>query len=241
MFTGAQALREPFNRNVFHVRASYFDETERIVQHVSTMGMKKIAVFYQNDAYGKAGLEGVTRALTKRQLVPVAVSTVERNTVDVSKALDDILKAQPDVVVLDVTAVFAQVHRDAVGTAEVGLDGGPDRIRFVGLARLAHRSCHRHRKPRRQPDRQWRREHPRKSLHRGSRRRNIRPPPARVGLQRARRADIKPGLARGHDHVDQRRDILEPQIEPLPAQRMDHMRRVARERDAMRVEPLSDI
>ena len=65
-FTGAQALREPFNRNIFHVRASYFDETERIVQHLSTVGIKKIAVFYQNDSYGKAGLEGVTRALDRR-------------------------------------------------------------------------------------------------------------------------------------------------------------------------------
>lgn len=99
MFTGAQSLREPFNRNVFHVRASYFDETERIVQHLSTLGIKKIAVFYQNDAYGKAGLEGVTRALTKRQLKAVAIATVERNSVDVSKSLEEILKAQPEAVV----------------------------------------------------------------------------------------------------------------------------------------------
>lgn len=99
MFTGAQALREPFNRQVFHVRASYFDETERMVQHLTSMGVKKIAVFYQNDAYGQAGLEGVTRALAKRQLKPTAISTVERNSVDVSKALDDILKVEPEAVV----------------------------------------------------------------------------------------------------------------------------------------------
>lgn len=99
MFTGAQALREPFNRNIFHVRASYFDETERIVQHLTTLGIKKIAVFYQNDAYGKAGLEGVERALAKRQMKPVATGTVERNSVDVAKALDAILKVQPEAVV----------------------------------------------------------------------------------------------------------------------------------------------
>lgn len=99
MFTGAQALREPFNRQVFHVRASYFDETESIIQHLTTLGVKKIAVFYQNDAYGKAGLEGVTRALDKRKLKPVAISTVERNTVDVAKALAEILKAEPEAVV----------------------------------------------------------------------------------------------------------------------------------------------
>ena len=87
MFTGAQALRDPFNRYIFHVRASYFDETERIVQHLTTLGMKKIAVFYQNDSYGKAGLQGVERALARRQLKPVATATVERNAVDVSQSL----------------------------------------------------------------------------------------------------------------------------------------------------------
>ena len=99
MFTGAQALREPFNRQVFHVRASYFDETERIVQHLTSMGVKKIAVFYQNDAYGMAGLEGVNRALARRQLKPTATGTVERNSVDVAKALDVILKSEPEAVV----------------------------------------------------------------------------------------------------------------------------------------------
>jgi len=99
MFTGAQGLREPFNRYVFHVRASYFDETERIVQHLTTLGMKRIAVFYQNDAYGKAGLEGVMRALTRRQLQPAATATFERNTVDVNAALGSILPSQAEAVV----------------------------------------------------------------------------------------------------------------------------------------------
>ncbi len=99
MFTGAQALREPFNRNVFHVRSSYFDETERIVQHLTTLGIKKIAVFYQNDAYGKAGLEGVTRALSKRQLKPVSTATVERNTVDVAASLETLVKSEPEAIV----------------------------------------------------------------------------------------------------------------------------------------------
>ncbi|MFZ2306231.1 MAG: ABC transporter substrate-binding protein [Rhodoferax sp.] len=99
MFTGAQALREPFNRQVFHVRASYFDETERIVQHLTTLGIKKIAVFYQNDAYGKAGLEGVTRALSKRQLKAVATATVERNSVDVAQSLETLIKSEPEAIV----------------------------------------------------------------------------------------------------------------------------------------------
>ena len=98
-FTGAQALREPFNRNIFHVRAGYVDETERIVQYLSTVGIKKIAVFYQNDSYGKAGLEGVTRALAKRNLKPAVAVTVERNSVAVAVPLAEILKVSPEAVI----------------------------------------------------------------------------------------------------------------------------------------------
>jgi ABC-type branched-subunit amino acid transport system substrate-binding protein len=99
MFTGAEALRDPFNRYVFHVRASYFDETERIVQHLTSLGLKKIAVFYQNDAYGKTGLDGVERALARRQLKPVAIAPVERNTVDVAKSVATLVGAQPEAIV----------------------------------------------------------------------------------------------------------------------------------------------
>lgn len=134
-FTGAQALREPFSRQLFHVRASYFDETERIVQHLTTLGVKKIAVFYQNDAYGKAGLEGVTRALTKRQMKAVATSTVERNTVDVAKALDEILKTEPEAVVqISAYKSSAAFIKQARGK---GFGGQFFNVSFVGPTALA--------------------------------------------------------------------------------------------------------
>ena len=135
MFTGAQALREPFNRQVFHVRASYFDETERIVQHLTTLGVKKIAVFYQNDAYGKAGLEGVVRALAKRQLKPVATATVERNSVDVAKSLEAILKSEPEAVVqIGAYKSCAAFIKQARGK---GYGGQFFNVSFVGSKALA--------------------------------------------------------------------------------------------------------
>src|SRR5688572_27105315 len=99
-FTGAELLRSPFNRYIFNVRASYFDETEAIVQHLTAMSVDKIAVFYQNDAYGQAGLAGVERALKKRNLQVVAKGTVERNTVEVTKAVDTMVKAKPQAIVM---------------------------------------------------------------------------------------------------------------------------------------------
>jgi len=99
-FTGAQSLREPFNRYVFNVRASYFDETEQIVGHLVQQGIKDIAVFYQNDAYGKAGLAGVERAMAKRNLKIAATGTVERNTTDVAAAVATLSKSKTGAIIM---------------------------------------------------------------------------------------------------------------------------------------------
>lgn len=99
-FTGAQSLREPFNRYIFNIRASYFDETERIVENLTAQGIKNIAVFYQNDAYGKAGLAGMERAMKKRNLPITALATVERNTVNVAEAVKTMVKADATAIVM---------------------------------------------------------------------------------------------------------------------------------------------
>ena len=99
-FTGAQSLRDPFNRYVFNVRASYFDETELIVAHLVQQGITKIAVFYQNDAYGKAGLAGVERAMKKRKLEVADTATVERNTTDVAAAVGKLAKSGSSAIIM---------------------------------------------------------------------------------------------------------------------------------------------
>jgi len=100
MFTGAEALRDPINRYVFHVRASYYDETDKIVEQVVSTGGKKISVFYQADAYGEAGRKGTEIALTKRAMKIHSTGTVERNTLKVEEAVRDINASQPDAVVM---------------------------------------------------------------------------------------------------------------------------------------------
>lgn len=133
-FTGAQALREPFNRYAIHVRASYFDETAAIVRQITAVGIKRIAVFYQNDAYGKAGLEGVERALKTQNLAPVVSGTVERNTTDVAGALKDILAAKPEAIVqigaYKACATFVRLAR------RQGFGGNFYNVSFVGTQAL---------------------------------------------------------------------------------------------------------
>jgi branched-chain amino acid transport system substrate-binding protein len=134
-FTGAESLRDPFSKWVFHVRASYYDETALIVKQLTSLGLRKIAVFYQNDAYGKAGLEGVRRALRPLGLEPVALGTVERNTVEVAKAVADIAPSKPDGVVqigaYKACAAFVRAARKA------GYGGTFYNVSFVGTQALA--------------------------------------------------------------------------------------------------------
>ena len=100
MFTGAEALRVPFNRYIFHVRASYYDETEKIVEQVVSTGGRKIAVFMQDDAYGEAGRKGTEIALTKRAMKIHSLGKFERNTLKVEEAVKTINASEPDAVVM---------------------------------------------------------------------------------------------------------------------------------------------
>jgi ABC-type branched-subunit amino acid transport system substrate-binding protein len=115
--SGADSLRKPANRYLFNVRASYADETAAIIDQLVSIGLKDIAVFYQDDGFGKSGLDGVMAALKKHKLAPVAVGTVERNSIDVSAAVQTIGKVRPQAVVMislyKPTAAFVKQMKSA--------------------------------------------------------------------------------------------------------------------------------
>lgn len=101
MFTGANGLREPFNRYVFNVRASYYQETKAAVRHlVRDLGLTRIAVFYQYDAYGFDGLTGTEIALRELGLAPVTRGSYVRGTTKVEEGLRRILAANAQAVVM---------------------------------------------------------------------------------------------------------------------------------------------
>ncbi len=134
-FTGASALREPMHRNVFHLRASYNDETALIVDQLTNLGIHDIAVFYQNDGYGKAGLEGVTLALAKQNRKPIVAATVERNSVDVAQAVKTIVPAKPQAIVqISAYTSCAAFIREA---RKAGYGANFFNVSFVGTQALA--------------------------------------------------------------------------------------------------------
>lgn len=134
-FTGAMSLRQPFNRMAFHLRASYNDETELIVRNLVNLGLTRVAVFHQNDAYGKAGLDGTVLALSSRGLKPVATATVERNSVDVASAVATINASNPQAVVQ--ISAYKSCAAYIRAARKAGYGGSFYNVSFVGTQALA--------------------------------------------------------------------------------------------------------
>ena len=135
-FTGAEFLREPYKPLVLNIRASYFQETEAMVEHLTKdLGASKIAIMYQDDAFGQAGLAGVKKALDKRQMQLAGEGTFERNTVAVKTALLAIKKAEPHAVIMispyKPAAEFIKLAK------QIKLDATFVNISFVGSDALA--------------------------------------------------------------------------------------------------------
>ena len=102
--TGAEIIRNPVNKYIFNLRASYADEVELMVERLTQdLHIQKIGVFAQDDAMGEAGRAGALRALRKRNMSLVGDGKYERNTLNVDKALETLIKANPEAVILACT------------------------------------------------------------------------------------------------------------------------------------------
>lgn len=100
-FTGAEFLRNPYKANVVNVRGSYFQETEEWIERLTKdLKFERISILYQDDAFGRAGLAGVQKAMDKRGMKLASEGTFERNTTAVRSALLSIRKGDPQAIVM---------------------------------------------------------------------------------------------------------------------------------------------
>ncbi len=133
--TGAEFLRDDHWSNVINLRASYFQETREIVSRlVEDLGIERIAVLYQDDSYGRAGLNGVQAALTERGLDLAAVGVYTRNTTAVKTALLELRAAAPGAVVL--IGAYSPVATAIQWGRYIGLDAVFATISFSGTNAL---------------------------------------------------------------------------------------------------------
>ena len=134
--TGAEYLRDSAHHTIINLRASYFQETEEMVQRLTAdLGIKRIAILYQDDSFGRAGMQGVLRALEKRKLFTIGAAVFSRNTTAVKTALLDLRAVEPEAVIIvgpyEPTATFIKwAHR-------LGMDPVFMTLSFVGSNALA--------------------------------------------------------------------------------------------------------
>jgi len=117
-FTGAEFLRDPSLGNVLNLRASYHQETEVMVARLTEdLEVTRVATLYQDDAFGRDGLEGVRLALRRRGLEPVGAQAYQRQTGGVRQAASHIAAVNPEAVIIvgtldAVAAAIRLVNRD---------------------------------------------------------------------------------------------------------------------------------
>ena len=134
--SGAELLRDLELTNVVNIRPSYGAEAETLIKHLTEdRHFTRIAIFYQDDSFGRDGLTGVKNALAKRGLELAAEGTFERNTRAVGAAWRTIKRAEPEAIVMVGTygpsAEFIKLaHRSSLSPTFVN-------ISFVGATALA--------------------------------------------------------------------------------------------------------
>ena len=135
-FTGAIFLRDNTETGVINLRASYYQETEEIVDRFSRdLGITRIGVMYQNDSFGRVGYRGVKLALERRGLEPVAIGVYPRNTTAIKAGLLDLQRGKPDAVV--VIGAYQPVAALISWARRVGFNPVFATISFVGSNALA--------------------------------------------------------------------------------------------------------
>lgn len=142
-FSGAQVLRnDPPDRYVFNYRASYAEETAALVHYfVKVMGLdpRRIAVFHQNDSYGRDGLSGVANAIAEYGVAPgtLITATYQRNTAQVVDAIATLRPHIPELQAIIIIGTYLASARFINLMRVNGYDGQFANVSFVGAAALA--------------------------------------------------------------------------------------------------------
>jgi len=99
-FTGALLARPQNVRTVFNIRASYAEEAEQLVQHLATVGIRRIGIAYQNNAFGKEVFDGARAAMQRHRITDLASATVENDGSDAGAAAAKLAAASPSAVIV---------------------------------------------------------------------------------------------------------------------------------------------
>ena len=100
---GHVLLNKPKDNNVFGILPLSSEIGESMADYaVTKLGAKRVAIFFQNDQFGKDQRDGAVEYLKSKGMTPVAEASYVPSDVDVSAQVIALRQANPDAVVLGI-------------------------------------------------------------------------------------------------------------------------------------------
>lgn len=123
VFSGAEVLRGPGTEEIFHTRPTYGDEIRRIARLASTLGLHRVAVLYQDDAFGQGIMQSITASEKDFGLDVITKASYKAGTKDFSAQARQIEQARPQAIFLmgvpDSAYQFMKAYSAPVGAAQI--------------------------------------------------------------------------------------------------------------------------
>jgi ABC-type branched-subunit amino acid transport system substrate-binding protein len=120
-FSGGLAARPAGMRNVFPIRASYPEEAQRLVQHLATVGIRRIGIAWQANAFGQEVLDGARAAMQRYKLDSDLAISVKNDGADADTAAKRLLQADPQAVLVALAGQPAMQFIKAMRASRRGL------------------------------------------------------------------------------------------------------------------------
>jgi len=151
VFSGAEVIRGPGSEQIFHTRASYTDEVMRIARLSSTIGLKRVAVLYQDDPFGAGIMQSVGKAAEQFQFELINKTAYKTGETDFSSHVKAIRESKPQAIFLmgvpeavfrfmkayDAPTGAAQIYTLSYVPAKTLADiAGEKRVRGMGISQV---------------------------------------------------------------------------------------------------------
>jgi branched-chain amino acid transport system substrate-binding protein len=151
VFSGAEVLRGPGSEQIFHTRATYTDEIKKISRLVSTLGLKRVAVLYQDDGFGAGINQSIAKAAEQYGFEVVNKTPYKSGETDFTQQVKSITDAKPQAIFLmgvpDAVIRFMKTYDAPVGAAQIyalsfvpakalAAAVGEKRVRGVGISQV---------------------------------------------------------------------------------------------------------
>jgi len=96
----ADSVRAKTGKQVYYLRAGYYDESEKIIEHLTTIGLTRIGLLSINNPGGKEVLANIEKQLAARQLKLQAVALLNVDNSNLAAASRALVDARPQTIMV---------------------------------------------------------------------------------------------------------------------------------------------